>query len=150
LGKLKLNGNLWVLIKVFFFFVHPTKGNPIHCSCESQELWEWLHDHLKWKLLDEMSGKSQLNCNQPETLKGKDFLKMEPQDFCDAPLIMKLAIQDIQTYSVLVSWQSREHSGLSGYQVIYHSLEVPDEVRYFSIQEFFNRELLCQKLFQLG
>lgn len=53
---------------------------------------------------------------------------MEPQDFCDAPLIMKLAIQDIQPYSVLVSWQSREHSGLSGYQVIYHSLEVPDEV----------------------
>jgi hypothetical protein len=53
---------------------------------------------------------------------------MEPQDFCDAPLIMKLAIQDIQPYSVLVSWQSREHSGLNGYQVIYHSLEVPDEV----------------------
>jgi hypothetical protein len=39
-----------------------------------------------------------------------------------------LAIQDIQPYSVLVSWQSRDHSGLSGYQVIYHSLEVPDEV----------------------
>lgn len=55
---------------------------------------------------------------------------MEPQDFCDAPLIMKVAIQDIQPYSVLVSWQSREHSGLSGYQVIYQSLDVPDEVRF--------------------
>jgi hypothetical protein len=53
---------------------------------------------------------------------------MEPQDFCDAPLIVKLAIQDIQPFSVLVSWQSREHSGLNGYQVIYHSLEVQDEV----------------------
>lgn len=73
---------------------------------------------------------SRLNCNQPDNLKGKDFLKMEPQDFCDAPLIMKLAIQDIQPYSVLVSWQSRDHSGLSGYQVIYHSLEVPDEVSF--------------------
>jgi hypothetical protein len=112
------------------------KGNPIHCSCESQELWEWLHDHLKWNLLDGLSGKSLLNCNQPEQLKGKDFLKMEPQDFCDAPLIMKLAIQDIQPYSVLVSWQSREHSGLSGYQVIYHSLEVPDEV---SLESFFQQ-----------
>lgn len=112
------------------------KGNPIHCSCESQELWEWLHDHLKWSLLDELTGKSQLHCNQPETLKGKDFLKMEPQDFCDAPLIMKLAIQDIQPYSVLVSWQSREHSGLSGYQVIYHSLEVPDEVSAFCVRAF--------------
>lgn len=116
-------------IQIIFF----CQGNPIHCSCESQELWEWLHDHLKWNLLDEISGKSQLNCNQPETLKGKDFLKMEPQDFCDAPLIMKLAIQDIQPYSVLVSWQSREHSGLSGYQVIYHSLEVSDEVRRYRV-----------------
>lgn len=62
---------------------------------------------------------------------------MEPQDFCDAPLIMKLAIQDIQPYSVLVSWQSREHSGLSGYQVIYHSLEVPDEVRRSRAFEFY-------------
>ena len=104
--------------------------NPIHCSCESQELWEWLHDHLKWNLLQEpLSSGSRLNCNQPDNLKGKDFLKMEPQDFCDAPLIMKLAIQDIQPYSVLVSWQSRDHSGLSGYQVIYQSLEVHDEVR---------------------
>lgn len=134
-AKLKLNGNLWVLIKSFraqfiSAFSSHTQGNPIHCSCESQELWEWLHDHLKWNLLDEITGKSQLNCNQPETLKGKDFLKMEPQDFCDAPLIMKLAIQDIQPYSVLVSWQSREHSGLSGYEVIFQSLEVPDDVSF--------------------
>ena len=76
---------------------------------------------------------NQLNCDQPASLRGKDFLKMEPQDFCDAPLIMKLAIQDIQPYSVLVSWQSREHSGLSGYQVIYHSLEVPDEVNIIKL-----------------
>lgn len=75
-----------------------------------------------------------MNCNQPEALKGKDFLKMEPQDFCDAPLIMKLAIQDIQPYSVLVSWQSREHSGLSGYKVIYHSLEVSDEVGFADVK----------------
>lgn len=107
--------------------------NPIHCSCESQELWEWLHDHLKWNILQEPLSGSRLNCNQPDNLKGRDFLKMEPQDFCDAPLIMKLAIQDIQPYSVLVSWQSRDHSGLSGYQVIYHSLEVPDEVRFSRI-----------------
>lgn len=123
---------LFFSIQPFFFSI---SGNPIHCSCESQELWEWLHDHLKWKLLDAMSGKSQLNCNQPEKLMGKDFLKIEPQDFCDAPLIMKLAIQDVQPYSVVVSWQSREHSGLSGYQVIYHSLEVPDEVRLCFLQQ---------------
>jgi hypothetical protein len=100
-------------------------------------LWEWLHDHLKWNLLQEptTSGSaSRLNCNQPDNLKGKDFLKMEPQDFCDAPLIMKLAIQDIQPYSVLVSWQSRDHSGLSGYQVIYRAEDGQGEEVIFLCQ----------------
>lgn len=70
-----------------------------------------------------------LRCEQPHELRGKIFTKMEPQQFCDAPLILKLAIQDIQPYSVLVSWQSREHSGLHGYQIVYHSLDGVDEVR---------------------
>lgn len=47
---------------------------------------------------------------------------MEPQQFCDAPLIPKIAIQDIQPYSVIVSWQSREHLGLSGYEIVYHAI----------------------------
>jgi hypothetical protein len=102
--------------------------NPIHCSCESQELWEWLQDHRKWQHTLEFNDNNNLHCDQPVKLRGKNFLRMEPQDFCDSPLIMKLAIQDIQPYSVLVSWQSREHSGLSGYQVIYHSLDINDEV----------------------
>lgn len=47
---------------------------------------------------------------------------MEPQQFCDAPLIPKIAIQDIQPYSVIVSWQSREHLGLNGYEIVYHAI----------------------------
>lgn len=48
---------------------------------------------------------------------------MEPQQFCDAPLIPKIAIQDIQPYSVIVSWQTtREHLGLSGYEIVYHAI----------------------------
>lgn len=54
---------------------------------------------------------------------------MEPKQFCDDPLILKIAIQDIQPYSVLVSWQSREHSGLHGYQVVYRSDDTSSEVR---------------------
>lgn len=71
-----------------------------------------------------------LKCEQPINLRGSIFIDMEPQAFCDIPLILKLAIQDIQPYSVLVSWQSREHSGLHGYQIIYHSLDGVDEVIY--------------------
>lgn len=46
---------------------------------------------------------------------------MEPQQFCDAPLIPKMAIQDIQPYSVVVSWQSRDHLGLTGFEIVYHA-----------------------------
>lgn len=63
-----------------------------------------------------------LRCEHPAELRGKIFAKMEPQQFCDAPLIPKIAIQDIQPYSVIVSWQSREHLGLNGYEIIYHAI----------------------------
>ena len=97
----------------------------MNCSCESQESWEWLRDHQKWTIDDK---RNYLRCEQPTQLRGRIFLDMEPQQFCDMPLIVKLAIQDIQPYSVLVSWQSREHSGLHGYRVVYRSLDPVDEV----------------------
>lgn len=75
-----------------------------------------------------------LKCQQPPELQGLVFLDLDPHEFCSAPLILKLAIQDIQPFSVLVSWQSRNHSGLHGYQVAYHALDNVDEVRFFSIE----------------
>lgn len=98
--------------------------NPLYCGCESQELWEWLRDHQKL-VQPETRG---LRCEHPPELRGRVFLDLEPEQFCSVPLVMKLAIQDIQPYSVLVSWQSRNHSGLHGYQVAYHSLDEYDEV----------------------
>jgi hypothetical protein len=133
--------------------------NPLNCSCDTQELWEWLRDHQKWFIDDKTgdhnskkvigsgvlvdnaaaitsaSGKpamnnyfSRLKCEQPARLRGRTLIEMEPQEFCDAPLIIKLAIQDIQPYSVLVSWQSRKYSGLHGYQIVYHILDSMEEV----------------------
>lgn len=49
---------------------------------------------------------------------------MEPQQFCDAPLIPKIAIQDIQPFSVVVSWQNQQNFGLVGYEVLYHEVDV--------------------------
>lgn len=72
-----------------------------------------------------------LRCEQPPELRGLVFLDLDPHAFCSAPLVLKLAIQDIQPFSVLVSWQSRNHSGLHGYQVAYHALDNVDEVRIF-------------------
>ncbi|XP_055526393.1 protein artichoke [Wyeomyia smithii] len=98
--------------------------NPLVCSCDTQEPWEWLSDHRKWTL-----GYDNVRCEQPPEVQGKNLLTMEPQEFCDTPLILKIAIQDIQPYSVLVSWQSREHSGLHGYHVIFHSLDTVEDIR---------------------
>ena len=41
--------------------------------------------------------------------------------------MLKLAIQDIQTFSVVVSWQPRNHSGIHGFRVSYQSLEHPGD-----------------------
>ncbi|XP_024947066.1 protein artichoke isoform X1 [Cephus cinctus] len=135
--------------------------NPLHCGCESQELWEWLRDHQKlvgavnrrgaparlrtatWSerataetnvaheksQIDVEPSVGSLRCEQPPELRGLVFLDLDPHAFCSAPLVLKLAIQDIQPFSVLVSWQSRNHSGLYGYQVAYHALDNVDEVK---------------------
>ncbi|XP_030381073.1 chaoptin [Scaptodrosophila lebanonensis] len=95
--------------------------NPLHCSCDAQKLWEWLRDHRKWSLTPSGDNINYLRCEHPTELRGKVFGRMEPQQFCDAPLIPKMAIQDIQPYSVVVSWQSREHLGLNGFEIVYHA-----------------------------
>ncbi|KAM0730480.1 Protein artichoke [Formica fusca] len=114
--------------------------NPLHCDCDSQELWEWLRDHQKLVgggmnrnrggglRMNDVDG-GLLRCEQPPELRGLVFLDLDPRAFCSAPLVLKLAIQDIQPFSVLVSWQSRNHSSLRGYQVAYHALDDVDEVR---------------------
>ena len=69
-----------------------------------------------------------LRCEKPPELRGLVFLDLDPHVFCSTPLVFKLAIQDIQPFSVVVSWQSRNHTGLNGYQVTYHALDNIDEV----------------------
>lgn len=107
--------------------------NPLHCACDSQELWQWLRDHPKWTRIegrsqqhdgDTVGGAAFLRCDQPPELRGRIFGQLVPQQFCDQPLIRKVAIQDIQPYSVLVSWQVRDHTGLSGFRVLYQALDV--------------------------
>lgn len=98
--------------------------NPLHCTCDTQELWEWLKDHQKWLLTSGPNqSNSHLKCEQPIALRGRIFTQLEPQDFCELPLIAKLAIQDVQPYSVMVSWQKRDHSGLNGFEVKYQQID---------------------------
>lgn len=73
----------------------------------------------------------ELKCEHPEELRGNIFIELDPDQFCDQPMVVRLGIQDIQPFSVLVSWQSRNHSGLHGYQVAYYSIDTIDEVSFY-------------------
>lgn len=95
---------------MLLFFV--VVENPLACGCEQQEIWAWLRDHQRL-------GAGQLRCDQPPQLRGQLFLELSATTLCGTPLLVKLAIQDIQPYSFVVSWQSRNHSGLHGFQVAY-------------------------------
>ncbi|XP_050343816.1 leucine-rich repeat and fibronectin type-III domain-containing protein 5-like [Nymphalis io] len=102
--------------------------NPMACNCESQDLWIWMQDHKKITL----QGNTKLRCEYPENLYGFRFLELPSQKLCDIPVVIRIAIQDIQTYSVLVSWHSRNQSGLNGYQVAYFREQMPT-MKYRSI-----------------
>lgn len=57
--------------------------NPVHCSCDSQELWQFIQDHIKWTpSRQEFNDNNNLECDQPVKLRGKNFIRLEPQDFC--------------------------------------------------------------------
>ncbi|XP_047528974.1 uncharacterized protein LOC125065437, partial [Vanessa atalanta] len=99
--------------------------NPMTCNCESQDLWIWMQDHYKIVL----QGNTKLRCEYPENLRGYRFLELPSQKLCDVPVVIRIAIQDIQTYSVLVSWQSRNQNGLNGYQVAYFREQMPTIIR---------------------
>lgn len=66
-----------------------------------------------------------LICQNPPELQGQRFMELEPPAFCAVPVVLKLAIQDIQPYSIFVSWKGRNHTGLHGYRVAYYPIEDP-------------------------
>lgn len=67
-----------------------------------------------------------LICHNPPELRGQKFMELEPPAFCAIPVVLKLVIQDIQPYSIFVSWKGRNHTGLHGYKVAYYPIEDPD------------------------
>lgn len=103
--------------------------NPLTCNCESQELWKWMQDHQKIVL----KGSRNLQCEHPEELHGYRFIELPSQKLCDIPVVIRIAIQDIQTYSVKVTWQSRSQNGLSGYQVAYFGEHNPNIVSAYLV-----------------
>jgi len=82
-----------------------------------------MRDHQKFTSDHSSKG---LVCEYPPELRGQKFIELEPPAFCAIPVVLKLAIQDIQPYSLFVSWKGRNHTGLHGYRVAYYPIEDPD------------------------
>lgn len=108
--------------------------NPLQCNCDAQYVWQWMQDHFKIVL----KGSRNLRCEHPEDLHGYSFLALTSQKLCDSPVVIKIGIQDIQTYSVVVSWQSRNQTGLNGYQVAYYGELNPTPVSIKQNTHFLN------------
>ncbi|XP_066967259.1 chaoptin-like [Macrobrachium rosenbergii] len=97
-------------------------GNPVICGCETLELWSWLQNHPA-----EVKHPNSIYCDLPERLRGQPFLQLSASAFCPQPLILRLAIQDIQSQSFLVTWQAANTSTVYGYKVTYQAMNQEDE-----------------------
>lgn len=62
-----------------------------------------------------------IKCDSPISLKHRPFATVTPEEFC--PLITEVTIDNVQQYSVVVSWQHREHNGLSGFEIFYQAID---------------------------
>lgn len=109
--------------------------NPYNCSCESQILWEWIKNHQKIMHSTERF----IKCETPLSLRGRPFATVTSEEFC--PLITDVTVDDIQRYSVVVSWQNREHTGLSGFEIFYQAIDggVDDVSHYYHFSFLFFR-----------
>lgn len=99
------------------FILDRNADNPYNCSCETQSLWNWVRNHQK--ILQ--SSERHIQCESPAVLRGRPFSQVTAEEFC--PLITHVSVDDVQPYSVSVSWENREHSGLSGFEIFYQAID---------------------------
>lgn len=62
-----------------------------------------------------------IKCDAPFTLRGRPFASVTPEEFC--PLITGVSVDEIKDYSIIVSWQNREHSELDGFEIFYQAID---------------------------
>lgn len=105
-----------MFIYTLHLFIFQT-DNPYNCSCESQSTWQWVKDHQKIMHSTERF----IECDAPFSLRGRPFATVTPEEFC--PLITTVGVDDIQRYSITVSWQNRDHSELDGFEIFYQAID---------------------------
>lgn len=67
------------------------------------------------------SSERNIRCEYPVVLRGRPFNQVTQEEFC--PLITQVSVNEIQPYSAVVSWESRENTELSGFEIFYQALD---------------------------
>ncbi|XP_063844773.1 protein artichoke-like [Scylla paramamosain] len=92
--------------------------NSLRCTCEAVDLWAWLLNHP-----EQVTNPQDLTCHVPPALHERAFLLLPSSAFCPQPVVLRLAIQDIQSQSLLVSWQATNSSAVYGFKVTYRAAD---------------------------
>ena len=111
-------------------------GNPISCSCESYIQKLWLRRHRKWLRTDRTRGsKVGPQCVEPASIVRRHLLSVRDSELCPLPSVNSLQLSSIKPSSFLVTWESPDTNmtGLRGFIVAYHRLDVNDQVKKFRL-----------------
>ena len=74
-------------------------------------------------------------CAQPEALAHRFLLTTKDEELCPLPSVSTFDIRNVTTSSVLIAWDSQDNNmtGLKGFLVAYHRLDVNDVVKKFKV-----------------
>ena len=109
--------------------------NPIVCSCRSYHQKLWFRQNRKWMDPTKKNSKVGPQCSQPESLSERYLLTTKDAELCPLPSVSTFDIRNVTTNSVLIAWDSQDNNmtGLKGFLVAYHRLDMNDVVKKFKV-----------------
>eukprot|EP00090_Calanus_glacialis_P036292 TRINITY_DN61906_c0_g1_i1.p1 TRINITY_DN61906_c0_g1~~TRINITY_DN61906_c0_g1_i1.p1 ORF type:complete len:799 (+),score=94.62 TRINITY_DN61906_c0_g1_i1:179-2398(+) len=111
------------------------EDNPIVCSCRSFHQKLWIRQNRKWLDSSKKNSKVGPQCSQPESLSERYLLTTKDTELCPLPSVSTFDIRNVTTNSVLIAWDSQDNNmtGLKGFLVAYHRLDMNDVVKKFKV-----------------
>ena len=113
-----------------FKFLLSFAGNPLICSCQSYVQKIWLRQHRKWLSTQKRGSKVGPQCTEPTPILDRYLLTVKDSELCPLPSVNSLQLSHIKPHSFLLTWDSPDTNmtGLKGFIVAYHRLDMNDQV----------------------
>ena len=109
--------------------------NPIVYPCRSFHQKLWIRQNRKWLDSSKKNSKVGPQCSHPESLSERYLLTTKDAKLCPLPSVSTFDIRNVTTNSVLIAWDSQDNNmtGLKGFLVAYHRLDMNDVVKKFKV-----------------